>query len=420
MHLLVVPAAGGRPPRSVSAPLDRPVVGGYGTAGRTFAWSRDGRSLLFLAGDRGAISLYRAGLANGSASKVLGGDRAIDGFDLAQDDKRTVFTASWITSPGEVYSAPLGGRGRERRLSHANDALRSNVRLGPVRRMSYRAPDGLDIEAFVLYPPDHQLGRRYPTVLEIHGGPHGAHPSPLALLPYQSLAAAGYVVLMPNPRGSGTYGESFTEGCVRDWGGKDYEDIMASVDMLVRRGVADPDQLDQLFVGGYSYGGYMTSLTVGHTDRFRAAMVGAPVANLASGFGEGDTPQFDLHELGGPPWSDPDEYRRRSSTSYLPNVRTPVLLVHWEGDLRCPIGQSEEIFTTLKLLGKEVEFVRYPGGSHVGRTPSQALDMNRRTIAWFDAHAPKLRAARNGRTAATPSRTTRRNGTRPARAKVTV
>ncbi|MEX1253191.1 MAG: S9 family peptidase [Dehalococcoidia bacterium] len=416
MQLLVVPTTGGGPPRSISSALDRSVVGGLGTAGRTFAWSRDGQSLLFLAGDRGAISLYRAGLANGSASKVLGGDRAIDGFDLAPDGRRAVFSASWITSPSEIYTATLSGRGPERTISRANDALRSSVQLGRVRRMTYRASDGLAIEAFVLYPTHYRPGRRYPTVLEIHGGPHGAHPSPLSLLPFQSLAAAGYVVLMPNPRGSGTYGEAFTEGCVRDWGGKDYDDIMAGVDALIRRGVADPDQL---YVAGYSYGGYMTSWAVGHTDRFRAAAVGAPVADLISGFGEGDMPQFDLYELGGPPWDRPDGYRERSSTSYLPNVKTPVLLLHWEGDLRCPIGQSEEIFTGLKLLGKEVEFMRYPGGSHVVRAPSQALDMNRSTMAWFNDHAPKARAARNGRAAVTPRTVTRRNGARPTRAKVT-
>ncbi len=412
-HLLVVPATGGRPPRSVSAPIDRPVAGGVAAAGRTFAWSRDGQGLLFLAGDRGAVSLYRAGLANGSVSKVLGGDRTIDGFVLAPDGRRAAFTAAWPTSPGELYTATLSGRGRERPISRANDELRRSVALGRVRRMTHRAPDGWEIESFVLYPPNYQRGRRYPTVLEIHGGPHGMHPSATSLLPYQSLAAAGYVVLMPNPRGSASYGEAFTEACVRDWGGKDYEDLMTAVDALVRRGVADPERL---YVAGYSYGGYMTSWTVGHTDRFRAAVVGAPVSDLISSFGEGDIPRFDMVEIGGAPWEEPDAYRDRSPVTYLPNVRTPVLLLHWEGDLRCPIGQSEEIFAGLKVLGREVEFIRYPGGSHVGRAPSQALDMNRRTIAWFDSHAPRRRVAkaprtaRNGRSAAA-----RRNGARPGR-----
>ena len=133
----------------------------------------------------------------------------------------------------------------------------------------------------------------------------------------------------------------------------------------------------------------MTSWTVGHTDRFRAAVVGAPVSDLVSMFGEGDIPLFDIYELGGSPFDNPAEYRNRSPVTYLPNVKTPVLLVHMEGDLRCPIGQSEEIFQGLKVLGKKVEFIRYPGGFHGVQTPSQQLDRLRRTIAWYERHAPR-------------------------------
>jgi dipeptidyl aminopeptidase/acylaminoacyl peptidase len=207
----------------------------------------------------------------------------------------------------------------------------------------------------------------------------------------EAMAAQGFVVIMPNPRGSTGYGEQFALACVRDWGGKDYEDLMAGVDELVRRGVADPERL---FVGGYSYGGYMSSWVVGHTDRFRAAAIGAPVTNAVSMFGEGDIPHFDIFELGGAPWDDPEEYRFRSPVTYLPKVTTPVLLLHWEGDLRCPIGQSEEVFQGLKVLGKEVEFVRYPGGSHGGRTPSQAVDQIKRTLDWYTSHMPRRRTAK--------------------------
>ncbi len=211
------------------------------------------------------------------------------------------------------------------------------------------------------------------------------------MLANQSLAAAGYVVLLPNPRGSSGYGEAFTQACVGDWGGKDFEDVMTSVDVMLRRGVADPDRL---YVGGYSYGGFMTSWAVGHTDRFRAAVVGAPVSNLVSMFGEGDIPLFDIYEIGGTPLDNEEAYRESSPVRYLPNVKTPVLLVHMEGDLRCPIGQSEEIFQGLKVLGKKVEFVRYPGGFHGVQTPSQQLDRLERTIGWYDRHAPRKPARR--------------------------
>ncbi len=394
-HLLVVPSAGGRAPRSVSAPIDRSVVGGIPGAGRSFVWSRDGRSLLFLAGDGGTTALYRAGVANGSVSKVLGGDRQIEGFATAPDGRRIVFSAAWMTEPGEVYAARLGGRGRPTMLSHANDELRDAAQIGPAGRVKYRGPGGLTIEAFVVYPPDYRRGRRYPVALQIHGGPHGVHPTGFQL-PHQALAGAGYVVFLPNPRGSSGYGEAFTQACVGDWGGKDFEDLMAGVDTLVRRGVADQDRL---YVGGYSYGGFMTSWTVGQTDRFRAAVVGAPVSDNLSMFGTTDIPIFSTYEHEGTPFDDPDALRERSPVTYLPNVKTPVLLVHWEGDLRCPMGQSEEIFQGLKVLGKKVEFARYPGGSHGVRTPSQSVDQIRRTRDWYDRHAPRRAAAgrRDGR-----------------------
>ncbi|MEX0683185.1 MAG: prolyl oligopeptidase family serine peptidase [Dehalococcoidia bacterium] len=205
---------------------------------------------------------------------------------------------------------------------------------------------------------------------------------------FHALTARGYVVLLPNPRGSTTYGEAFGEACVQDWGGADYEDILASVQALVRRGIADPERL---YIGGYSYGGYMASWAVGHTDIFRAALVGAPVSNNVSMFGTGDIPLFDIHEIGGLPQENMATYVERSPVTYLSNCNTPVLLVHHEGDLRCPIGQSEEIFHALKAMGKKVEFVRYPGGFHTYNThaPSQIKDRITRIVNWFESHAPK-------------------------------
>jgi dipeptidyl aminopeptidase/acylaminoacyl peptidase len=159
--------------------------------------------------------------------------------------------------------------------------------------------------------------------------------------------------------------------------------------------VADPDRL---YVGGYSYGGFMTSWTVGQTDRFRAALIGAPVSDHISMFGTTDIPHFSVYEHEGDPFDNEKALRDRSPVTYLPNVKTPVLLVHWEGDLRCPIGQSEQIFQGLKMLGKKVEFVRYPGGSHGVRTPSQSVDEMQRRLDWYNRHAPRKAAApSNGR-----------------------
>ncbi|MEX0785880.1 MAG: S9 family peptidase [Dehalococcoidia bacterium] len=411
-HMLVLPVSGSRAPQSVSAPLDRSVIGGILVGAQTFSWSRDGRSLLFLAGDRGAQALYRAGAANGSVSKLIGGDRQIDSFALTPNGKGVVFSAAWTSEPPEVYSATLRG-GRARNLSHANDELREGRDIAPVRRVTHKGPDGLKIESFVVYPPNYRRGRRYPLALQIHGGPHGVHPTGFQLT-YQALASAGYVVLLPNPRGSTSYGEEFSQACVGDWGGKDFQDLMTGVDAMIRRRVADPNRL---YVGGYSYGGFMTSWTVGQTDRFRAALIGAPVADHVSMFGTTDIPHFAVYEHEGSPFDNEKALRDRSPVTYLPNVKTPVLLVHWEGDLRCPIGQSEQIFQGLKMLGKKVEFVRYPGGSHGVRTPAQSVDEIQRRLDWYNRHAPRKAAVRSngkGPLARAKAAVTSRNGARAA------
>ncbi|MDP9236286.1 MAG: S9 family peptidase [Chloroflexota bacterium] len=389
-HLMVVPVAAGVPPRSLSASIDRPAVGFPLAAGDTFAWLPKTAGLLFLAEDRGSVSLYRAGVSNGSISKVLGGDRRMSSFALTPDGRTVAFAAGWISSPDEVYAGVLDGKTRERDLSRANGELRR--RYQPARRMTYAGADGWEIEGFILYPRGYRRGKRYPLVLDVHGGPNTAHPNPLVVFHLQSLASAGYVLFLPNPRGSSSYGEEFMHAVVRDWGGEDFEDDMAGVDAMIKRGIADPTRL---CVQGRSYGGFMSAWMVGHTDRFSAAIVIQPVIDQVSQYGTSD---FSLrnYQLGGSPWEVPDEYRKRSPITYVPKVKTPVLLVHHEGDLRCPIGQSEEYFTALKTLGREVEFVRYPGGFHLPSThsPAQEVDYMRRALAWYGAHGQVKSTAR--------------------------
>ncbi len=394
-HLMLLSARGGAP-RSLSAAADRPVAGWPAFfAGRTFNWAPDSRSVYFLAVDRGTAAIYRAGL-RGNAEKALDGERQIESFVLTPDGRRAVFTAVWPNRPWELYTTALGDGRRETNLSHANDAFLAQVELGDVRRATCKAPDGLTIESFVMYPPDYRHGRRYPLAINVHGGPHSHHPGSRAMTEFHALTARGDVVLLPNPRGSTGYGEAFSAMVVADWAGSDYADIIAAADSLVSKGIADPDRQ---YSGGYSYGGYIESWAVGHTDRFRAALVGAPVSNLVSAFGTGDIPTIDIHELGGLPHENMAFYIERSPTTHLANCKTPVLLVHHEGDLLCPIAQSEEIFTALKAMGKKVEFVRYPGGFHTynTHTPSQAKDRIERTVAWYDAHAPKPKPKRPAR-----------------------
>lgn len=378
-HLLVVASSKPRAPQSLSAPLDRTVWGLMGAPGATHAWSEDGTAVLFVAADRGALCVYRSSLDDARPELVAGGERQITALDTK--GATIAFVAQWASAPPEVFCMELDGSA-ERRVSDANAELRT-VRWSPLRRVHHKAGDGRGIESFVIYPPGHTKDRRAPLVLEIHGGPHSWHPQVVLLGLYQALAAAGYVVVLPNPRGSQSYGEEYAGECVGDWGGADFEDLMGAVDHLVETGVADPERL---YVAGYSYGGFMASWAVGHTSRFAAACVSAPVTNLASMWGTTDVPFFAEREVGALPWERPDLYAAHSPVSYLGKVTTPVQLFHWDGDLRCPIGQTEEVFQGLRRLGREVVMVRYPGGFHIVRAPSQMVDYLTRHLEWFNSH----------------------------------
>ncbi|MEO8456880.1 MAG: S9 family peptidase [Chloroflexota bacterium] len=396
-QMMVIPSRGGVP-AAISERIDRPVAGWPAFAsGRSFVWAADSRALLFLAQDRGTQSIYRTTL-NGRSTKVLDGERQIEGFTTA--GCRVAFTAVWPSVPWELYATTFGNGRRETNLSHANDKFAREVELASVKRLKYKGHNGLDVEAFVMYPADYSAGKRYPLAINVHGGPHSYHPGSRSMSEFHAFASKGYVVMLPNPRGSTGYGEKFTEACVQDWGGADYEDILAGIDQLIEDGVVDSESV---YIGGYSYGGFMASWAVGHTNRFAATWVGAPVSNQISMFGTGDIPLFDIHETGGIPQENLQTYIERSPVTYLAKVNTPVLLLHHEGDLRCPIAQSEEIFHALKALGKEVEFVRYPGGFHtyVTHAPSQIKDRIVRQIAWYEDHKPK---ARKKKTTSRPKR----------------
>jgi dipeptidyl aminopeptidase/acylaminoacyl peptidase len=241
------------------------------------------------------------------------------------------------------------------------------------------------IEAWLLKPPGFDESRKYPLVLDIHGGPnswYGYAPSPMQ----RALVNAGFLVVYSNPRGSGSYGREFTHQVINDWGGEDYLDLMAVVDTVLERPYADGDRLG---VYGYSYGGFMSSWIIGHTDRFKAAVIGAPVVDLVSFYGTADIGHtFGPMQIEGTPHTNLEEYRFRSPLTYLRECATPVLIVHGEQDDRVPIGQGEQLFTTLAEQGCEVEFVRYPGGSHASVTrtgyPAHRFDYLDRLVGWFE------------------------------------
>jgi dipeptidyl aminopeptidase/acylaminoacyl peptidase len=378
-HVFVVPTDGSGPVERVAPDLDRPTVVFAGLP-TPICWT-GARELLMLIADHGSVKLHRARVGQRRSRELIGGDILIDGLAARPGRRGIAYTASWPDRPSEVY-ATAGSGGEPAALTALNAEFLSGVELTPVRRSTVVRPDGTEVEYFTLLPPG-RAPRALPMHVDIHGGPHSAWPSGRWLAFHQALAAAGYVVVLPNPRGSTSYGQAFTSACTGDWGGGDFEDIMACCDDLVERGIVDGGRM---FVSGGSYGGFMTTWIVGHTDRFRAATAVAAVIDQTSMVVTTEIPEFALFNLGGTPWERRDEYELRSPLSYLPAVKTPVLVIHWEGDLRVPIGQGDELYAGLRLLGKEAEFVRYPGGFHIVRTPSQAVDYARRILAWNERH----------------------------------
>jgi dipeptidyl aminopeptidase/acylaminoacyl peptidase len=255
------------------------------------------------------------------------------------------------------------------------------------------------IDAFLLKPPDFDPSRRYPLVLDVHGGPHGYYG--YAFSPVQRcLAASGFLVVFANPRGSASYGRKFSMAVLRDWGGQDYADLMAVVDAVLERPYVDPERTG---IYGYSYGGYMTAWTIGQTDRFKAAVCGAPVFDLVSAFGTSDIGYFWLEqETGGTPYQIPDWYAAHSPSTYLHRARTPTLIVQGEADLRCPLGQSEQMFVTLLKVGCQAELVRYPGGGHMFPwmgPPEHRCDYLTRVRDWFTARLTEVSATAGGQEA---------------------
>ena len=381
----VVAADGSAGPRSLTSP-DHAAGGRLLLDGRVLAWHPDGTSVLFVAVAGGTVQVQRVTVAGGRVTTVVGGDRAVTAFDIAADGRHVAFLSRYADHLPDVRSVRLGrGRAEERVVHDPNAEVRDEVFMVTVERRTHVAADGREIESFVLRPPKAKKKEATPLVLDVHGGPHGFHPSTSVRMSVRAQieAASGYTVVMPNPRGSAGYGAEFLAACVGDWGGADYDDLIGAVDSCVDAGQADPDDL-HLF--GYSYGGFMSSWIVGHTGRFRSAVIGAPVTDLVSMTGTTDIPGFAVHEQGGLPWERSDEYGKRSPITYLPDVTTPVLVIHHEGDLRCPIGQGEELFALLRLLGKEAEMVRYPGGFHGIATPSQLVDQTERILGWYEAH----------------------------------
>jgi dipeptidyl aminopeptidase/acylaminoacyl peptidase len=388
-ELLAVSADGGDP-RSISGDFEDEVSNAALSDARDpFAsqrpiWQPDGRALLAMVSRGGRVEVLRFPTDGGQPALVIGGDREVAAFSVAADGQRIACTISDPTHPYEVFAV---GDGAERRLSGENDPLLETLEVAPAEPFSVTSTDGEAVHGWLLKPPGFSERKKWPLVLEVHGGPETMYASTF-MHEFQVLAGRGFAVLYTNPRGSKGYGEAFAARIFADWGNQDAADCLAAVDAAAHWRWVDSGRLG---VTGGSYGGFMTAWLVGHTNRFRAAVAQRGCYNFASFYGTSDIgPWFGDYILGGPIYEREQLYRERSPLTYAREIRTPLLLIHSEQDLRCPIEQAEQLFVQLRRIGKtEVEMVRFPEESHnlsrSGR-PDRRVERLERIVGWFETH----------------------------------
>jgi dipeptidyl aminopeptidase/acylaminoacyl peptidase len=351
-------------------------------------WSPDSKTLYVLATHRGATRVFAVSSDDaGKQPPVLTpGNIYVRDFSIDQSKGTMALLIEDPTRPAEIFVGSTTSPSELRRLTGFNDALFNELSLAVPESMPYTGEDGWPMEGWILKPPGFDPARKYPMIVEIHGGPNSQYGYGF-FHEWQMLAASGYVVLYTNPRGSTGYGRDFALAVRGAWGVKDSLDIMAGVDALLQKGYIDEQHLG--VIGG-SYGGFMTNWLIGHTDRFKVAVTDRSVVNRSSFFGSSDIGwDFADDDMETTPWDDPELYQRMSPITYVKQMHTPLLIIHSEKDYRCSIEQSEELFAALKYLGREVLFVRFEGQSHGlsrGGHPHSRLERLRHIRSWFEKH----------------------------------
>lgn len=381
-HLAVSSATGGEP-KILTRSLDR-----MATSPR---FAPDGKSIFFIADDDGTQVLAQVSLDNGKVTRPMGGRIMLADYSVSKDGTLAA-SISTPDRPFEVFTAPGG---KLTRITHVNDTWVSQLKWSQGEYVSFKSKDGTTVHGFMYKPLNYVAGKNYPTIVRPHGGPVWAYYAEYQDLA-QLLAANGYVVLLPNPRGSTGYGEEYCKAIFADWGNKDFQDDMAFVDYAIAQGIADPDKLG---VGGWSYGGISTDFIIGKTQRFKAAISGAGAAEFTSMWGHDQYVRDYITELGFP-WEHRDVWERVAPYYNMKNITTPTLFVGGNIDWNVPILGGEQMYQSLKALGRETELVVYPDEYHEFKRPSHIKDLHERYLAWY-AHYVKA----DGTPARSPAQT---------------
>ncbi|WP_456276874.1 S9 family peptidase [Bacillus sp. AK128] len=357
----------------------------YDTAESRLIWDTTSSNIYFNATVGGDCQVFKVNV-NGEVSKALSPSVAsVTSFDIVSDDQ-AVLVLETPHSVADLVAQDLNNVDNITALTAWNQELYDEVHVSTPENFHYKSTDGGDVEGWMLKPYGYEEGRKYPMILQIHGGPATAYGNGLHH-EMQLMAAKGYAVLYTNPRGSHGYGHDFVNAVIGDYGGMDYEDIMAGVDYALAN--FNYIDTDQLFVTGGSYGGYMTNVIVTRTDRFKAAVTQRSICNWHSFYGTSDIGFFFTEWQHGHAdlWDDVEELLKRSPLTYARNVKTPTLILHSEQDLRCPMEQAEQWYIALKRLGVETKLVRFPDENHdLSRSgkPKHRLERLQHLIGWFD------------------------------------
>ena len=354
-------------------------AGGLNSSPTDIAWAPDGAGVYFAVEERGSTALYFAPV-NGAAKKLTDATHVLGSVSIATTGQ-AVAARSTFHQPPHLVTFTIKAPGAMKKLVDVNEDVLAGIKLGDAEEIWATSKDGLKIQGWLIKPANFDPAKKYPLVLWIHGGPWSMYNVGFNWA-FQNFAANGYAVLYTNPRGSTGYGQEFVNGIQFSYPGKDYDDLMASVDAAIAKGWIDEKNL---FVCGGSGGGVLTAWIVGHTNRFAAAVSMRPVINWHSFVGTTDGSSW-YRQFQKYPWEDPMEYAARSPLHYVANVTTPTMVMTGEADLRTPIAQSEEFYRALKLLKKPTLLVRMPEEFHGWRRPSHRLAQQLYLLAWFDKH----------------------------------
>ncbi|MEY9972173.1 dipeptidyl aminopeptidase/acylaminoacyl peptidase [Lysinibacillus sp. RC46] len=357
------------------APVGDFVVGDFlqGVVAPSVQWLEDNKSFYFQVTDHGNTAIYFGNLS-GELYPAINDDQYVYGFSLDQKNDKAVVAISTTTNPGDLFYVNLN-TGEKEQLTKVNEEFLKSRELSVPEAVEYEGADGWKVNGWMMKPIGYEEGEKYPLILEIHGGPHAMYANSY-FNEFQILAAQGYAVLFTNPRGSHGYGQKFVDAVRGDYGGNDYNDLMAAVDYALEH--YDFIDKNRLGVTGGSYGGFMTNWIVGHTNRFKAAVTQRCISNWISFYGVSDIGYYfnDWQIQAG--LDDIEKLWNHSPLKYVDNVETPLLILHSEKDYRCPIEQAEQLFIALKHRKKETKFVRFPESNHeLSRSGKPTLRINR-------------------------------------------